>query len=130
MTIIHRFQNSTANPPNSPEQSERAATNRCITNNANATERARREILLSQQDIINKLRVYAERSDQGHNFILNFLDEVSDQISEGHKEMATKEDIEGLKADISELKNTLKNGVFIPPAKEEEPDEYLQPVDD
>ena len=107
------------------------ATNRCIANGANATERARREILFSQKDISNKQREYAERSDQGHNSILNFLDVVSDQIAEGHEKMATKNDLADLKAEIiNELKNTLKNGVFIPPEKELGPDEYLQPIDD
>jgi polyhydroxyalkanoate synthesis regulator phasin len=106
------------------------ATNRCIANSATATDRARRHILSSQEDISSKQRKYAERSDQGHHAILDFLDGLSDQVAEGHEEMASKKDVDHLKAELADIKNTLKNGVFIPPAKEEEPDEYLEPVDD
>ncbi|QNI48847.1 hypothetical protein SynA1560_02197 [Synechococcus sp. A15-60] len=75
-------------------------------------------------------RKFAERSDQGHNAILNFLDEQSDQIAEGHKEMATKEDMNEIKSLLSVIANILKKGVYISPAEEPEPGEYLEQADD
>ena len=119
------------NDGDNPDQRSREATNRCMANAASATDRARRQILASQEDIGSKQRKYAERSDQGHHSILHVLDEMTDQVAEGHKAMATKEDINVVISKLTKIENTLDNGkLYFDPAKEEEPEEYLDPVDD
>ena len=73
----------------------RHAMVRTLTHQMNQTERHHRT-MTGQEELAARSKEYAERSDQGHHSICSMLDEVSDQISEGHEAMATKADIAAL----------------------------------
>ena len=81
--------------PTSPDNEDakvRHALVRSLTNQMNQSERHHRHYMVGQEEIADSARKNAERSDQGHHSILSMLDEVSDQIAEGHAAMATKAD--------------------------------------
>lgn len=85
----------------------RQAMVRTLTNQMNQSERLHRHLMISQKDLADSAKRYAERSDQGHHSICSMLDEVSDQITEGHEVMATKADLEALRQQLSRIEEHL-----------------------
>ena len=79
--------------PENDDTKARQAMVRVLTNQMNQQERHHRHNMASQEELADSARLAAERSDQGHHSILSMIDEVSDQIAEGHEVMATKADI-------------------------------------
>ena len=78
----------------------RQAMVRALTHQMNQTERHHRHNMAGQEELAARGKEYAERSDQGHHSICSMLDEVSDQISEGHEAMATKAQVDALKKQV------------------------------
>ena len=91
---------------NNDDAKVRQALVRSLTNQMNQSERHHRHYMVGQEEIADSARKNAERSDQGHHSILSMLDEVSDQIAEGHGAMATK-------ADIAELQQATKGDISV-----------------
>ena len=78
---------------NNDDAESRRALVRTLTNQLNLNERHHRQSMASHEDLSETTREAALRSDQGHATILSMVDELSDQIAEGHQQMATKSDL-------------------------------------
>ena len=95
-------------PPGKDDTEVRQALVRSINNQSNQSERHFRRFMASHEDLADKGKEYAERSDQGHHSILSMVDELSDQIAEGHELMATKADIAALEQKVNRVVEHLK----------------------
>ena len=89
--------------PNNDDSEGRRALVRTLTNQLNQNERHHRHTMASQEELADSARMAAERSDQGHHSILSMIDEVSDQIAEGHETAATKADIAALEQKMDKV---------------------------
>ena len=98
---------TTPNSPTNDDSQGRQALVRTLTNQLNQNERHHRHTMISQQDLADNAKQYAERSDQGHHSICSMLDEVSDQIAEGHEQMATKADVRALLQKMNRIEEHL-----------------------
>ena len=93
--------------PTNDDSEGRRALVRTLTNQLNQNERHHRHTMASQEELADSARLAAERSDQGHHSILSMIDEVSDQIAEGHEAMATKADIDALRQQMNRIEEHL-----------------------
>ena len=93
--------------PENDDTKVRQAMVRVLTNQMNQQERHHRHNMASQEELADSARLAAERSDQGHHSILSMIDEVSDQIAEGHEAMATKADIDALRQQMNRIEEHL-----------------------
>jgi hypothetical protein len=98
---------TTISLPNDDDTKARQAMVRALTNQMNQAERHHRRNMTSQEELAHSARQAAKRSDQGHASILSMIDEVSDQIAEGHQVMATKADIETLRNQMNRIEEHL-----------------------
>ena len=85
----------------------RRALVRTLTNQMNQEERHFRQTMASQEALDRKQTEYAQRSDQGHHSICSMVDQVSDQIAEGHERMATKADVDALRQQMNRIEEHL-----------------------
>ena len=110
---------TTPNSPTNDDIQGRQALVRTLTNQLNQNERHHRHTMISQQDLADNAKQYAERSDQGHHSICSMLDEVSDQIADGHEVMATKADIVALEQKVNlVVEHLIKNDHVVIPREE------------
>ena len=93
--------------PNNDDTKVRQAMVRVLTNQMNQTERRHRHNMASQEELADAARLAAERSDQGHHAILSMADEISDQIAEGHQQMATKTDLAAIAEQLAVIQDHL-----------------------
>ena len=93
--------------PENDDTAARQAMVRVLTNQMNQTERHHRHNMASQEELAESARLAAERSDQGHHSILSMIDEVSDQIADGHEVMATKADLDVLRQQMTRIEEHL-----------------------
>ena len=93
--------------PDNDDTQVRQAMVRALSHQMNQTERHHRHNMSSQDELADSARLNAERSDQGHHCILSMIDEVSDQIAEGHEAMATKADIDALRQQMNRIEEHL-----------------------
>ena len=93
--------------PDNDDTKVRQAMVRVLTNQMNQQERHHRHNMASQEQLADSARLAAQRSDQGHHSILSMIDEVSDQIAEGHKAMATKADLDALRQQMTRIEEHL-----------------------
>ena len=80
---------------------------RALTNQMNQAERHHRHNMASQEELADSARLAAQRSDQGHHSILSMIDEVSEQVAEGHEVMATKADLDALRQQMTRIEEHL-----------------------
>lgn len=110
---------TTPNSPTNDDSQGRQALIRTLTNQLNQNERHHRHTMISQQDLADNAKQNAERSDQGHHSICSMLDEVSDQIAEGHEAMATKSDIAALQKQMARIEEHLSQNDHVVIPREE-----------
>lgn len=91
----------------SDDTDSRRALVRTLTNQLNQNHGHHRQLMTSHEELAEKAKQYAERSDQGNHAILSMADEISDQIAEGHQQMATKADLAAIAEQLAVIQDHL-----------------------
>ena len=96
-----------SNFSNEEDVRSRRALVRTLTNQLNEQHRSHRQTMASHEDLARTTKAAALRSDQGHATILSMVDELSDQIAEGHQVMATKSDLAAIAEQLAVIQEHL-----------------------
>ena len=86
-------------------QRQMQAANKGLSNVANSNQTLRRHLLASQEHLHKDVEKVGGAVEKGTEAIQCQLDDMSDQIAEGHQQMATKDDVNEVKTLLKRVIN-------------------------